>query len=317
MLSIRSRRVVRGLPLVICCMASGLLAAGPASAGCPAPFNGRPCDGDTIATESDVCTVSTATISTITCDLGLDGEGTAPEAKFVTPTATQFKAYGVAGDGEAFCCELTVQDGCTNQTNTLYVYGTTNTDTMDLFDASAGTDMDCSNSYVYGEGNDDSISGSRLTTNNDNLYGDDDDDTIHGLAGGDTIHGGDSYWGDVLYGNDGADYIYGDGGDDIIYAGDGNDYAYGDDGSGTLSGDGKNHIEGGDGADHLYGGPYTDSLCGQFGDDVLDGNDGTGYLYGGAATGDTVTGGVNTDYCDANPPETTYNCENVQSTCEP
>lgn len=242
----KRERGVRSRTLLIGCVVSALMMAGPAYAACPSPFNGLQCDGDPAAAEWPACGVTTVgSISVITCDLGLDGETTATAAKFVSPTATTFRAYGVAGDGESFCCELSVQDGCANQRNTLYVHGTTQQDALDLYDSAQSQDMDCSNSYVYGDADDDTISGSRLTTNYDQLFGEDDDDTIYGLGGGDVIHGGDSFNGDVLHGNDGADTIYGDEGEDFIYGDDGPDYCSGDDGSGTLAGDGKNHIEGG------------------------------------------------------------------------
>jgi len=78
---------------------------------------------------------------------------------------------------------------------------------------------------------------------------------IYGLAGDDTIYGGDA--GDTIYGGAGNDIIIGGSGDDILYGDAGNDY-----------------IDGGAGSDLIYGGDGNDTLHGGTGDDLLFGGDG-------------------------------------------
>lgn len=269
----------------------------PAHAACPGVFLNRECDGTALAVENDVCTYTTGVNTQITCDLGLDGESSATEAKFVNPTATSFRAYGFAGDGQPFCCEFAVSNGCTGQTNSLTVTGTVLSDQIDLGDGTAGLDMQCSYNYVYAEAEDDTLHGSGNVTAVDYLYGDAGNDSIYGFGGVDHLRGGDGD--DTIYGGDGADTIYGDYGEDTLSGGAGADYVYGHDDTGNDNT--KNYIRGGDGSDHLYGGPYSDAICGDADSDYLYGGTGSDTLYGSAAVGDYVSGGVSpgNDSCEA------------------
>jgi Ca2+-binding RTX toxin-like protein len=79
------------------------------------------------------------------------------------------------------------------------------------------------------------------------------DETVDGLAGNDTLRGGDGK--DTLYGNLGNDTLHGGNGDDILYGGEGNDTLYGEVGNDILRGGlGNDRLEGGKGNDvYLFG----------------------------------------------------------------
>lgn len=276
-----------------------------AQAACPGVFAGQECDGDSSATLTPICSTSGA-VSQVVCDLGYNGETAPPEANFVQPTHTTFRAYGFDGNGDKFCCELAVSDGCTGQPITTTVYGTTDIDNILLTDGLADQDMTCGFSYVYGDDSGDTIVGSRATTNVDLLFGEAGDDVIHALAGNDMLYGGDNE--DILFGDDGIDYVYGEDDWDRMDGGNGADWMYGDDGTGTGP-DGKNAMRGGPGVDHMYGGPYTDGICGDQDLDVIYGNGGDDDIYGGVAAGDAIDGGGDYDECEEGT------CEGIISSC--
>lgn len=102
----------------------------------------------------------------------------------------------------------------------------------------------------------------------------------YGTAQGDTFSGIEnltgSYYGDTLYGDDGANHIQGNGGDDYLYGRGGDD---------TLEGSG--YLDGGADHDQLRGASQADDLYGGSGNDRLDGRGGADWLVGGAGI-DTV-----------------------------
>lgn len=163
--------------------------SGTAQAACPGVYSGKSCDGDPVNVESDVCT-TTGSPSQVTCDLGLDAETSDTAAHFVRSSSTQFRAYGTAGDGEMFCCELTVTACSVAPDITVTIYGTARADEIDLNDVAQSLQMTCSQSSVYGGAEADAITGSMSTTNDDVLYGEDGDDAIHAGDGADVCHGG-------------------------------------------------------------------------------------------------------------------------------
>jgi len=144
-----------------------------------------------------------------------------------------------------------------DQSDRIYVYGTTLADTM-----SGTSQMD----RLYGG------------TGNDSILGNAGDDYIDALGDNDIVYGGDGN--DTAYGYSGQDTLHGDAGNDVIYGEDGTDYLYG-----------------GDGNDTLYGGGGTDVLTAGEGTDLLYGGEGTGYFYGGNDnTASSYHGGTSADY---------------------
>lgn len=263
----------------------------PAFATCPGVFAGLACNG---GSTTDICTTSGA-VSQVVCDLGYNGETRSPEATFVQPTDTSFLAYGYDGNGDAFCCPLVVSNGCTGQSITTTIYGTTHVDAINLYDAIANTDMTCGATYVYGGDQGDTIYGSKATTNVDWLFGDNGNDVIHAQEGSDIVRGGDHD--DIIYGGHGDDYLYGGDGYDQVAGGPGNDYIFGDDGTGTGSNE-KDDLRGNENIDHIYGGQYGDIICGDGELDLIYGLGGDDLIYGGAAAGDTIVGGADNDSCE-------------------
>jgi Ca2+-binding RTX toxin-like protein len=122
------------------------------------------------------------------------------------------------------------------------------------------------------------------TNGNDNLRGIGAESYhIYGLAGNDTVQGGE-------YG----DLIYGGAGNDVLYAGTGDwepkgDRIYGEAGFDSITGS-KND-------DSLYGGDDGDSLAGGLGNDLIDGGYGNDTIFLGNGY-DQVAGGVGTDRFD-------------------
>ena len=268
-----------------------------AQAACPGTFSGRDCNG---TSGGAVCSGSGASV---TCDLGVSGDSSA-NAKFVSPTHTEFRAYGYEGDGEPFCCEITVDDGCSGQLSALTIYGTSSADVIDLNDTNPDPvlHLECFHAKVYGLEQDDTITGSNSTYNEDELHGDDDDDTIYGAIGA-----------DLIFGEAGVDDLHGGPDDDYIWGGSETDYLYGDIGADYLYGEGgDDFVKGGDGADHIYGDDNDDEICGQWGDDVLDGGPDDDGVWGGPDS-DTNSGGLgSSDYCEY--PGDDITCENTIET---
>lgn len=204
-------------------LSSLLVLVNAANADCPGPFaHAAPYNRVCNPSGYDVCTVVG---NTVTCHL-TDPSGGADDydttSYYVSDSAGNFMSYGYEADtGAAYCCTLTVQNGCAGNQMMLYAYGSTHLDDMSLLDTGNGLAMQCSSSYVYGGYEQDTIGGSNLTSNHDYLYGEQDADTIHGRTGNDYIYGGTGP--DKLYGEDGDDHIYGEDGDDQIKGGTGQD----------------------------------------------------------------------------------------------
>ena len=96
------------LLLSLCILLTTGLLAPAAEAACPSPYNGDPPNGGSGA---NIC-VTTFSGWVVTCDMDDTTVGTSQTAAwFVSPSATEFRAYGVDGDGEQFCVELTVANG--------------------------------------------------------------------------------------------------------------------------------------------------------------------------------------------------------------
>jgi Ca2+-binding RTX toxin-like protein len=102
----------------------------------------------------------------------------------------------------------------------------------------------------------------------DIFYGNGGADHFEGLAGADEMHGGAG--GDGLEGGNGADKLYGDSGGDTLYGEAGNDQLFGGKGADRLSGGLNNDIlKGGAGDDHLNGDAGADVLAGGGGNDTF------------------------------------------------
>lgn len=142
----------------------------------------------------------------------------------------------------------------------------------DLFFAQAGDD------YVVGGDGIDSI---HLGIGSDVYEGrGGGKDVVRGLAGHDTITGGDD--GDLLFGHLGLDVIDGAGGDDTIRAGIARDMISG--------GEGNDLLDAAPGWDTLDGGAGNDTLIGQLGNDLMTGGAGADTFVFTARSGwDTVT----------------------------
>ena len=136
------------------------------------------------------------------------------------------------------------------------------------------------------------------TSGNDNYsYKGVDSLLAYGLAGNDTLYGGDGVNNVTLFGGAGNDNLYGSGDNDILIGGAGNDWLY-DSGDNDI-------LIGGAGDDVLYGGKGGDTtLFGGVGDDTLSGSvTGNNYLVGGRGNDilrsylnhDTLTGGFGAD----------------------
>lgn len=235
-------------------LASMALTIQTANADCPLAFSGKACDG---GTGTDNCT--RIADDEVECDFRPAGQGV--NAFFVSPSSTDFQAYGFDGAGEKFCCEFdSLDDGCDVGEITVTIYGTDYADELRLVDTTAGEHLDCSNASVWADAGTDDVIGSPATTNNDFLYGEEDDDSIHGLAGDDTLVGGDGD--DSIWGQDGADIIQGGWGEDKIKGGDGDDFLYGDEGNDKVCGDADvDSVYGGDGDyDRVTGGTGNDAI---------------------------------------------------------
>ena len=273
--------------LLVCSMALGWFWAPRAFAACPSPYNTATCTGGTAPTN---CTASG---STITCDVRAS-DTTAASAKFVSPGGVgDLRAWGVDGDGENFCCELSVS--CIGATGcSIVIQGTSHADDFANYTASPSNDLNFTFITVEGRGGNDGINGSRLTSVVESLLGDEHDDTIHGNGGNDYIDGDDGA--DTLYGDDGDDEIYGHGQNDVIHAGDGNDIVDG--------GDGDDDLYGGDGTDEMHGGNNSDLVCGEFDPDELYGDNGDDFVYGGPGNDTYNQGNAGYDYCELDPDNT-------------
>ena len=105
-------------------------------------------------------------------------------------------------------------------------------------------------------------------------------DNINGLAGNDTLAGGDGN--DTLKGSTGSDLISGENDNDRLLGGDDEDTLIGGSGTDILFGQNDNdRLLGGNDNDSLYGGRGADILFGQNENDRLLGGNGNDSLYGG------------------------------------
>ncbi|WP_420325723.1 calcium-binding protein [Mameliella sp.] len=156
---------------------------------------------------------------------------------------------------------------------------------------------------VFGEGDNDQLSGGAFTdafdggSGNDTLVGRGGDDLLDGDSGDDFILGGAGN-DDVDAGAD-NDTVNGNAGDDSIYGEGGNDLLVGQDGSDLLDGgEGQDTMDGGNGDDTIEGGDDNDILRGRAGEDELAGGLGRDFLTGGQgadvfvfrSTAETVVG---------------------------
>ena len=110
-------------------------------------------------------------------------------------------------------------------------------------------------------------------------------DGVFGLAGNDTINGGDDQ--DFLYGNSGDDTLNGDDGNDSLFGGFGNDALFGGEGADTLSGE--------EGVDVIFGGAGDDNISGGIGDDTINGDAGRDSIFAGEGN-DQINGGSDVDF---------------------
>ncbi len=120
--------------------------------------------------------------------------------------------------------------------------------------------------------------GSDVAGSGDTLTGNTSRNTIIGLAGNDTIYGGDDVGadvGDVMYGDDTLNAVTGN---DSLFGGNGNDTGYG--------GLGDDFIEGSAGSDSLYGGAGNDTLSYSLSDQ------GVSVTLGGSGSGGHAQGDV-------------------------
>ena len=141
-----------------------------------------------------------------------------------------------------------------------------------------------------------------VLTEIENVTGSDYGDVLWGDGGANRLEGGEGN--DELQGNDGNDKLYGGAGADMLNGGAGDDYAYYTSSSvgvlvrlhnanavkfGEAEGDTLTGIE------HLVGSNYNDVLAGDGEDNYLDGGGGDDVLYGGPAGGDDEMYGGNGD----------------------
>ncbi len=153
---------------------------------------------------------------------------------------------------------------------------------------------------VYGGPGNDTLNGTRYTSNGhpnpaglgfENLHGGPGDDRLtngrdmYGDDGNDTLTAGNNIWGgngndtitgtaavNSLDGGSGSDTIQGAGGRDYIYGRAGNDHLYG--------GTGDDDVYGNSGNDVIYGNSGNDTIVGGPGNDVLSGGPGSNRVVG-------------------------------------
>ena len=207
-----------------------------------------------------------------------------------------------------------------HHTNSLTLYDTGGTDTLDLRTDHQDQRVDLREegisdvyglvgnlviardtlieNFIAGYGND-VVSGNAAANRMEGRTG---NDTLDGLAGDDTLYGGSGA--DTLNGGADDDHLHGGTGADMLNGGPGEDTAYYTNSSvGVLvrlhdaravrSGDAEGDTL--TGIEHLVGSDYNDILAGDGGDNRLEGGDGNDDLYGGPAGGDDTMSGGNGD----------------------
>ncbi len=189
-------------------------------------------------------------------------------------------------------------------------YDVTGSDGADVIGPGGIADLDRSDIFRLGGGNDNADGGAgndRIEggTGDDVLFGNLGDDTLEGEAGDDTLGGGEGN--DTLGGGSGNDALSGGEGDDRLSGGTGhdtldgeagNDRADGGSGNDALNGNlGNDVLLGRAGKDTANGGKGNDTLAGHGGNDTLKGGEGRDALLGGKGR-DTLSGGAGNDRLD-------------------
>ncbi|MGK7898435.1 MAG: calcium-binding protein [Xenococcus sp. (in: cyanobacteria)] len=151
------------------------------------------------------------------------------------------------------------------------------------------------NNAIFGLAGNDTIFGGqtvpgRKTANL--LYGGKGNDQMFGGRGNDTLVGGDGN--DFLQSGKGNDLLFGDKGNDVFFGQEGNDTLFGGDGDDFLRGQGRNEFP--DGNDYIVGGRGNDRLIGDRGNDILVGvDDSIGVSNAGLGEIDVLTGDQDQD----------------------
>lgn len=193
--------------LLLVAASTALLVTHTAQATCPGVFQYEDCNNG--YGSDDVCEQVSATEWNCALDTNL-GMTTAVAAwgRFMSPSSTEFRAYGEDALGVEFCCEFTVADGCSSGSyNDVTIHGSPAEDTIELRDPVAGYELECTEVTVFGEDEADIIAGSDSTDNIDTLLGNTGADTLRGMAGDDYLWGG--LGPDTLFGVTGDDELYG------------------------------------------------------------------------------------------------------------
>jgi Ca2+-binding RTX toxin-like protein len=137
---------------------------------------------------------------------------------------------------------------------------------------------------------------------NDTAFGGNGADTLNGGTGADKLNGGNgndtlngASGNDTLNGGTGADKLNGGNDSDTLIGGDGNDILNGGLGDDkAFAGNGGDKVNGGGGKDTIKGGQGYDTLNGEAGNDNIDGGSGNDTISGGDGN-DTLIGGDNND----------------------
>ena len=126
----------------------------------------------------------------------------------------------------------------------------------------------------------------------DNLCGAKGDDFI---VGGDERRGGETTFGDWIFGQGGSDTIRAGGGHDIVRGGGGAED--------ITAGIGNDFVDGGGGPDLIKGGPQTDEIHGGAGDDTI---------HAGGSQVDHVFGDEGVDTCIVDELDVVESCEVIE-----
>lgn len=265
------------------------LNASTAEAACPAAYSGSACN-----TSSGGMNVCDRVGNVWICDLLRTGGSQRGTGYAVWDAAnSEYSAWGVAGNGQTFCCSLSNITGLEE----VALSGTQQPDTLSFYDPTSGLQMDAYSTTLlktrlYGQRGDDTMRGSDSidVAYMETLYGDKGYDVMEGGLGNDVLYGG--IGNDTMDGGDGDDFMMGDEGADFMVGGNDNDIING--------GDGPDDINGDAGTDHLIGENNTDLLCGggySATPDAFDGGDGGDEICGQAGGQETGNAGLGTNRC--------------------